>query len=393
MIILRQYHEIDIANKVISIQHDGTGGLIHRDGVQTMNLNSLSNSPNYHAPSQTDVPPTGSDVQSFTKTVINADAQQITTTKAPPGNSADYHSKSSTGVPPADTDGKSSTKTPNKSDAIDTTSSDDTSSSTASNTFSSKSLNDDPNHNSTPADNTPGAPTIGQLKEASADAYSPLGPTAPPGWKPFTDANGKQFSINNSNGVTANAWVTDQNKIVIVYEGTNVLNPTSILADLPVALKQNSAGEKDSVDFANEVSQAAKSDGYTSDDVFVTGHSLGGIEAEYVAQQTGLGGASFDATGIPPSATAVGDGKNFTDYLHYGDPVSNYASDASGDGQYKPTDLSHYGNVVFFGDQSAQTELENNANTTNVGGVAADFLKYHATDGIPSDPPYSPPAS
>src|SRR6185312_9874741 len=57
----------------------------------------------------------------------------------------------------------------------------------------------------------------------------------------------------------------------------------------------------DSLAFERKVQAAAIEQGYTTDDIFVTGHSLGGWEAQFVAQKTGLGGIGFEGPGLNTS--------------------------------------------------------------------------------------------
>ena len=59
---------------------------------------------------------------------------------------------------------------------------------------------------------------------------------------------------------------------------------------------------------------------------FVTGHSLGGAEAEVVAATTGLGGVVFAAPGVGNELGKgdTHDGANLTDYVIADDPVGNY---------------------------------------------------------------------
>ncbi len=98
--------------------------------------------------------------------------------------------------------------------------------------------------------------------------------------------------------------------------------------------------------FAEQVYQEAHTY-FPSAKIYVTGHSLGGAEAEAAAKylrdfhQLDVGGATFGATGLPLN-TIAGTG-SLINYIDLGDPVGNYARDTfihsyTGD---------HYGDVVF----------------------------------------------
>ena len=57
----------------------------------------------------------------------------------------------------------------------------------------------------------------------------------------------------------------------------------------------------------------------------VTGHSMGGTTAEWLARQDSLGGATFGATGLPGNATPGGGNTSLVDYVNYGDPDASRA--------------------------------------------------------------------
>lgn len=110
------------------------------------------------------------------------------------------------------------------------------------------------------------------------------------------------------------------------YASESDTNDSEILnGEAPAALE-------DAVNFAMAV-QAE----FGAGQIFVTGHSLGGVEAEAVAAADGqgglsiAGGATFGAPGLPGysgggNATLM---TNFINYVDFGDPVGNYASDVN----------------------------------------------------------------
>lgn len=87
----------------------------------------------------------------------------------------------------------------------------------------------------------------------------------------------------------------------------------------------------DALHFQRRVQTQAALQGYSSDDIFVTGHSLGGWEAEFVAQQDQLGGIGFESPGL--NTKKAGNGRNsggFVNVETYGDPAAYMATDLPG---------------------------------------------------------------
>ena len=93
--------------------------------------------------------------------------------------------------------------------------------------------------------------------------------------------------------------MTPQNQVIIAYQGTTggeniAINPLgaigALVTDVGVYAGVTTPAELDSLNFAKFVTALANAQGFSTSNVFVTGHSLGGIEAEYVAAHTGLGG-------------------------------------------------------------------------------------------------------
>ncbi len=83
-------------------------------------------------------------------------------------------------------------------------------------------------------------------------------------------------------------------------------------------------------DFATKVWLGQLAQGNSFPDIVVTGHSLGGAEAQYQAALLGLRGTTFAAPGVQwaaPGATA-----NLTDYIYPEEPIGSYGP--------------HIGNVV-----------------------------------------------
>ena len=250
-------------------------------------------------------------------------------------------------------------------------------------------------------------PTVAQLLDAATAEYV-LGGT-PPGLTPFTVNGFPVTSTDELTGETAQVWVTPQKQIIIAYSGTTggtnlLFNPligvTQLLVDAQAVLtRTNPAGSADAVQFAQQVEAEAAAQGYTSSDIFVTGHSLGAWEAEYVAQNTGLGGIGFESLGLATTVPGNGADSLFVNTATYGDPAS-FSSDLPGLQPFAPTYVPgggiypHYGSIVMLGDPSSETPLANAAQlwgTGIVGDLAflvvglGQLFEYH----LPSDQAYN----
>ncbi|GAC1407600.1 MAG: hypothetical protein NVSMB60_28180 [Mycobacterium sp.] len=250
-------------------------------------------------------------------------------------------------------------------------------------------------------------PTVAQLLDAATAEYV-LGGT-PAGLTPFT-VNGQPVKYSNvQTGTSAQVWVTPQNQIIIAYSGTTggtnllfhpVIAVTQTLFDVQATFTHtNPPGLPTALQFAQQVAGDAAKQGYTAADIFVTGHSLGGWEAEYVAQNTHLGGIGFESPGLATTVAGNGADSLFVNTSTYGDPAS-YSSDIPGDQPLAPAYVPgggiypHYGSIVMLGDPSSNTPLANGMalwGTGPVGDVVAavvligQLFEYH----LPSVQAYS----
>jgi hypothetical protein len=250
-------------------------------------------------------------------------------------------------------------------------------------------------------------PTVSQFLNAANTEYVLGG--EPADLVPFT-VNGIPVHYTNIlTGTSAQVWVTPQNQIIIAYQGTTggtnlLFNPliaiTQALADVQaIVTRTTPAAFPDALRFAQRVQAQAAAQGYTSDNIFVTGHSLGGWQAEYVAQHTGLGGIGFESPGL--NTTVPGNGANslFVNTATWGDPAS-FSSDVPGVQPFAPTYVPgggtypHYGPIVLLGDPAAGYPLSNAMSWWGkgiIGDLAAlffglgNFLQYH----LPSVQAYS----
>ncbi len=237
-------------------------------------------------------------------------------------------------------------------------------------------------------------PTVSEFLNAANWEYDQVG--TPADLTPFL-VNGQQLTyLNEAHGISAAAWLTPSNQVVVSYEGTQFVGAAAVAAnpafstqqtleDLGVASGIVTPGEQDAAAFATAVTQAAAAQGIGAGDVFLTGHSLGGIQAQYAAQQTGRGGIAFESTGLPRSATDAGTGDNFVNVVTDGDSVGNYSSDIDAEQPFSPTyvaggngSLPHYGYVAMIGNPADEASLTAEAATSQAGpaGVAATAAAY-----------------
>ena len=214
-------------------------------------------------------------------------------------------------------------------------------------------------------------PTVAQFLNAAAAEYA-LG-SIPGGLRPFT-VNGVPLTSNSiGSGESAQVWVTPQKQIIIAYQGTTggtnllfdpLITVSQVIDDIQVVQTDSTpVAFTDSLTFAQQVRAAAVRQGYSASAVFVTGHSLGGWEAEYVAQQSGLGGVGFESPGINTEVSGNGADSGFVNVETYGDPAAYMSTDLPGLQPFVPAYVpgggskAHYGSIVMIGDPHATTPL------------------------------------
>jgi hypothetical protein len=202
-------------------------------------------------------------------------------------------------------------------------------------------------------------PSLSDFINASNLVYNHS--SAPPtGLTPLM-VNGQAVTSEvDSDGFYGAAFVNSSGQVIIAYEGTtpnlSAYGIGTLEADGAILSNQTPAAFGDAQNFANTVIQAAAGQGISTDNIFVTGHSRGGAEAESVAANLGLGGATFGAPGVPQFTTSGGN-SNLTDYVDYGDPVGNFASDTVSGAQLAGPNMDHVGNVVMVGNIANQQGL------------------------------------
>jgi hypothetical protein len=196
----------------------------------------------------------------------------------------------------------------------------------------------------------------------------------------------------NANGFFALAY-EENGAIFVAFEGT-VLAPTiygigSLVADLQIVQGQWPMALTDAILFTMGVESLAG-----STPIYLTGHSLGGAEAEAVslfAARPGdnfsiAGGVTFGAPGVPDYFGPTGLG-NLTDFVDYGDPLGNYAHD--GELAAVSATGNHLGTVDYVGPPADAIAMVGDLLSGNVA-AALQFheLSHYAADlGLALDLP------
>jgi Ca2+-binding RTX toxin-like protein len=238
---------------------------------------------------------------------------------------------------------------------------------------------------------TQGSPSVTQYLIASDWAYEQVGsqepgfPAATPinlpsGYSYLMDDGSPVILYNQDTGFYGAALVASTGQVVITFEGTNLttgnqtFTKAQLLDDSLITLGQDAPSYATALAFTKEALSAAATDGYATSDVFVTGHSLGGAEGEFVAATTGLSGATFGAPGIPSADVPATSTSSMVDYVETGDPIGNYAMGGFEDVLLASPDIVHFGNTSFTGAESVGGALSDAANAlakAPIGSVAA----------------------
>ncbi|HEX2525183.1 MAG TPA: hypothetical protein VHL31_02640 [Geminicoccus sp.] len=158
------------------------------------------------------------------------------------------------------------------------------------------------------------------------------------------------------------AGTGDDRQVLIGFQGTNLpiirdypaFAVAQILADLDLYYGRLPATLVDALTFTRSVIDTAEAQGISRDDIFLTGHSLGAAQAEYVAAQAGLDGVTFGTPGISTDFVPEGSVSGLTNYVEYGDPVGNYAYTAPVPVEtfFLHSDkIQHYGAATYIGNE------------------------------------------
>jgi hypothetical protein len=238
---------------------------------------------------------------------------------------------------------------------------------------------------------SPTSPVI--LQDEINGAHAVYGHQVPAGATPI---NSPYLTLLDTTGAANGffALAYEENGVVFVsFEGTDS-SPTiyglgSLAADEQIAQGQRPAAFTDAILFTQGVESLVG-----STPIYLTGHSLGGAEAEAVSQFAATpshhlsiaGGVTFGAPGLPGYFGPTGLG-NLTNFVDYGDPVGNYAHD--GELAVGSKTGNHFGTVDYVGPPADAIAMWGDLLRGN-GAAALQFhdLSHYAADlGLTLDPP------
>jgi hypothetical protein len=199
------------------------------------------------------------------------------------------------------------------------------------------------------------SPTLSEYYKAASAVYADnaIGtswdnqPPAPLGFTLLLDSRDPSLVGNTnwlSDGFFGQAFKDASGNVIIAFEGA-IIDPADPSFSTPYGAGSRVAAVdtliglvpqafQDAINFSLDVSNLTG-----SNPIYLTGHSLGGAEAEAVAyihpNNIAIGGGvTFGAQGIPELRVPVPN-PNFTNYVDYGDPIGNYGN--------------HFGSVVHVG--------------------------------------------
>ena len=197
---------------------------------------------------------------------------------------------------------------------------------------------------------SPAVPSTLDFLEFTELAYD-LADTSPLPTVPLPTGFSVLSTVSYASGLNATAFIdsaTDQ--IVLSYRGS-VTKYDWLVTDSLIAIGSQSQPFVDALKFAQNIETSNN-----QDTLYVTGHSLGGAEAEYVAANLSaalgvdIGGDTFAA---PAVSAMLAQGVStvdpeLTDYVNAYDPVGTFGSDTAGVLSLNSpafTDI-HVGNVI-----------------------------------------------
>jgi hypothetical protein len=186
------------------------------------------------------------------------------------------------------------------------------------------------------------------------------------------------------NGFYGAAFLTPSDQVIVAFEGTNlsalqedpVFVAAQVAADAQIYLGLKPAAYDDALDFTKGVLDAAASRGIEAEEVFLSGHSLGAAQAQYVAAQLGLAGETFAGPGIPAGTIPAGAMSRLVNYVEYGDPLGNYSATPAPAPDYLfNDDILRFGQPTFIGDPLAGIALRAAGDLLGPGSTDEEMLE------------------
>jgi Ca2+-binding RTX toxin-like protein len=234
------------------------------------------------------------------------------------------------------------------------------------------------------------------------------GPTQlPDGFSYLLSDGAPVIGYDPSTGFYGAALVSPAGQVVVAFEGTNLDSGNNIFTtaqaidDAYITYGKVPLSFISAYDFTQTAIKDAEAAGSSPADIWLTGHSLGGADAEYVGERTGLAGITFGAPGIatPESVVSIIEdddfsdpNSNFVDYVDRGDPVGNYAPDGNENPLLQAQTIAHYGQPDYVGPFTNATLLFTASvayiaaqNSTSPTVAAADYAASSASLALAAD--------
>ena len=224
------------------------------------------------------------------------------------------------------------------------------------------------------------------------------GPTQlPDGFSYLMSAGAPVIDYQPASGFYGAALVGPSGQVVITFEGTNLYTGNDIFTtaqsidDTAISYGWLAPSYFTAEAFTDTVIGDAEAAGISETAISLAGHSLGGADAEYVAQQTGLPGVTFGAPGIATAATPYS-GTNVFDYVDRGDPVGSYAPDGYEVPLLLSQNIAHFGQALYVGPYSnaallvaASIAYVAAENSTSPSYAAAEYAASAASVALAAD--------
>jgi pimeloyl-ACP methyl ester carboxylesterase len=123
---------------------------------------------------------------------------------------------------------------------------------------------------------------------------------------------------------SGNVIISFEGSILNLFDQSQYANG-SRAADADILIGQIPNAFLDASAFVGDVERYLVQHHLGSDPIYLTGHSLGGAEAEFVASLGPKSGATFGAPGdLFPIYNAPISGQKFINYADFGDPIGNF---------------------------------------------------------------------
>jgi hypothetical protein len=184
----------------------------------------------------------------------------------------------------------------------------------------------------------------------------------------FLEVDGQPLAQEvTADGFYGAAFLTAANQVIVAFEGTHIsaleddpeFVAAQVLADGIIFAGLAPPAYGDGLRFTEAALAAAAAQGIPETAFYITGHSLGGAVAAFVAAQLNLPGETFGAPGILAAAIPTGMASKLTNYVEYGDTVGNYSAEPDVlNGFVQSPDILRFGPPSYIGDPLAALALE-----------------------------------